>query len=353
MIQRTTRLGERELVQKLAASFLRSPSQRNALYQSDAELIDLATTDHTLAVTTDSLTEEIESGLYSDPYLIGWMTVMANASDLAAVGARPLGLLVNETLPKEASDIFIESLQRGINEASRAIGIPILGGDTNRGATLRMSATAIGTVTGLALLTRVGCRPGEFLYASGKLGLGNCFAASVFGYSETDVPFKPLARIEEGQLLLRFASCCMDTSDGFLNTLDELKILNGCGFSITASPTSYLSSQVYQIPPTAVKPWMMLAGPHGEYELVFTIPRSNHEEFLTAASEISWNPLLIGEACEDPDIVLQLDDNSVTLDTSQIRNFVYDSSASVSAFVKTLWQIEERIHSSHRGITKC
>ena len=59
-----------------------------------------------LAITTDSIVEEIRLGLYDDPYLIGWMIVMVNLSDLAAVGADPLGILISEIFPNNLDDIF-------------------------------------------------------------------------------------------------------------------------------------------------------------------------------------------------------------------------------------------------------
>ena len=84
---------ENALVESLVRALPRSLDQANGLGESDAELLRLPGTDLLLAITTDAIVEEIEAGLYRDPYLIGWMTVMSSASDLAAVGADPLGIL--------------------------------------------------------------------------------------------------------------------------------------------------------------------------------------------------------------------------------------------------------------------
>src|SRR5512141_3471353 len=92
---------ENQMIERLARSFRRSPGQVNRLNESDAEIVRLGTSDTRIAVTTDSIVEEIASGLYDDPRMIGWMAAMANFSDLAAVGATPLGLLVAETLPAD------------------------------------------------------------------------------------------------------------------------------------------------------------------------------------------------------------------------------------------------------------
>src|SRR3990172_8443249 len=105
---------ENSLIARLACGFPRSPLQRNRLQETDAELLSLPGNESLLALTTDWVVEEIESGLYDDPYLIGWMTVIVNASDLAAVGAEALGILINENLPRELDPQFVDKLQTGI-----------------------------------------------------------------------------------------------------------------------------------------------------------------------------------------------------------------------------------------------
>ena len=72
-----------------------------------------------LAVTTDSIVEEIEMGIYKDPYLIGWMTVMVNMSDLAAVAAAPVGILISEIITDFLDESFKTKLHEGINDACK------------------------------------------------------------------------------------------------------------------------------------------------------------------------------------------------------------------------------------------
>jgi thiamine-monophosphate kinase len=173
-------------------------------------------------------------------------------------------------------------------------------------------------------MTRRGCAPGDLLFASGPLGLGGAFAlARLLGGSEADgerIPFRPVARLTEGQLLRPFASGCMD-SDGALPTLDELMRLNGVGFRfrITAAeslhPAAAAAASRARIPP-----WMLLAGPHGEYELLFTVPRGRLERFLAAARAREWRPLHLGEAVREPGLTLPIDGTLRQLDTTAVRN---------------------------------
>ncbi|MBI3082153.1 MAG: hypothetical protein HYY94_04470, partial [Gemmatimonadetes bacterium] len=172
----TTLPREVALLERLAGGFSRSALQCNQRHESDAELIRLPGSPSVLALTTDAISEEIESGLYSDPYCIGWMTVLVNASDLAAVGAAPVGILLNQTLPSDMPEQELEALQGGVRDACSACGLPVLGGDTNFGARLHMGACAVGLIPDGQPLTRRGATSGDRVFASGPLGLGGAFA---------------------------------------------------------------------------------------------------------------------------------------------------------------------------------
>jgi thiamine-monophosphate kinase len=195
---------ENSLIERLVLGMPRSEHQVGSLQQSDAELVRLDGSDALLAATTDSIVEEIELGLYDDPYLIGWMAVIANVSDLAAVGADPVGLLLSETLPAGMEASQIERLQQGIRDASVASGTAILGGDTNSTQSdshpggsvcrLHVGATALGIVTGEPTINRLGAQPGDLVCVSGPLGLGNVFAFSKLSSAQDGAQDHPVFR---------------------------------------------------------------------------------------------------------------------------------------------------------------
>src|ERR1043165_3595224 len=118
------------MVKKIAGNFLRHPNQINGLFEADAEIIDFRgqSAEH-LVFKADGIHEEIREGLYKDPYLIGWMAVTVTISDLAAVGADPLGILLSLELPQDYSETWMAKFQQGLNEACIAYGVSILGGD--------------------------------------------------------------------------------------------------------------------------------------------------------------------------------------------------------------------------------
>ncbi len=336
---------ENALIERLAAGFTRTPHQLNELRESDAELIYLPGSRVVLALTTDAVVEEIEAGLYDEPYLIGWMTVMVNASDLAAVGAEPLGILLNQTLTPGLDDEFLAALQAGIRDACRHCGLALLGGDVNFSGHLQMAATALGTVTGEPPLTRRGCRPGDRLFASGPLGLGSAYALLKLSPERQpggpNIEYRPTARLDEGQMLRRFATSSMDTSDGVIPTLDELMRLNGVGFSLDRPIGQLLHPAAARVARAAgLQDWMMLAGPHGEFELLFTVPGKHRAAFLEAAKASSWRPIEIGAVAKEHGLKLLSDGQPSRLDTAAVRNLFLEVAGDVEAYVAGLLRID-------------
>jgi thiamine-monophosphate kinase len=332
------------LIERLAAGLPRSPLQRNARHESDAELIQLPGSDALLALTIDGIVEEIDRGLYADPYLIGWMTVTASASDLAAVGATPLGVLVNAVLPPDLQAEGLTRLRQGIGDACTAYELPVLGGDTNSGGRLQTAACAVGLIPDGATLGRRGCAPGDRLYASGPLGLGAAFAILQLGGGGPTAPrpcYQPRARMREGQILRRVASCCMDTSDGALVTLDELMRLNGVGFRLEQRVEEFLDPQARRVARSAgVPPWMMLAGPHGEFELLFTVPPDRHSGLVAGARSLGWEPLDLGMVVSAPGLELGPGERSVRLDTRRARDLFAETGGDVERYLRELSRLE-------------
>jgi thiamine-monophosphate kinase len=331
---------ENALISQIAALLPHRPAQLNALQQSDAELIRIpGCTGQVLAVTTDSIVEEVDTGLYKDPYLLGWMTVMANLSDLAAVGADPVGILIAETFPHDITPDVLISLHNGIREACICAGTAVLGGDTNFSDRLHTTGTAIGLVQDGSPLMRVPCHPGEYIYSTGRLGTGNAFAAlNMLGQIHRPLPaFKPIARIKEGMLLRPFASACMDTSDGLLATLDQLGRLNNCGFVLESDWENHIAPDSCDVArQSGLEPWMLLAGPHGEFELIFTVPEERCSAMIATARNSGWTPIRLGVVTGIPGIEVTRWGQLSPGDLANIRNFKFEAAGSLLEFVHFL-----------------
>ena len=97
------RIAEILRINRFAGPLPLHPELAFARHEADAELVPLGDGRY-LAVTMDVLAEEMEAGLYKEPETMGWILVQANLSDLAAVGATPIGLVLGINLGPEWDD---------------------------------------------------------------------------------------------------------------------------------------------------------------------------------------------------------------------------------------------------------
>jgi thiamine-monophosphate kinase len=275
----------------------RAPGQVGDVHETDAELVPLGD-GRLLALTVDTVAEEIQLGLYRNPETAGRIAVVAALSDLAAVGAEPIGLLLSVTLPERDAEATQEAVARGVAEAAGEAGTWVLGGDTNEGSALSVGCSAAGLVPENSALTRMGARPGESVFVTGHLGLGAARAAAAFLGEPSllsEDKFRPPCRLTHGRALRGVASVAMDTSDGLIATLDQLARLNGIAIRLTRPVAELLHPRAAAAGlRTGLSPLALLGVLHGEFELAFTVPESRRGALAAAAARLDWVPLEIG-----------------------------------------------------------
>ncbi len=339
---------ENRTIGRIAKAFQLPPHRLNRIHESDAEIIDLGGgSDAYLAVTTDALVEEVSSGLYDDPYLIGWMLATVNFSDLAAVGAELVGLLITVNYSPRQDETYIGRLAEGISDACRKLGTYVLGGDTNEGKELLLSGCAIGLVPKISMVSRMGAKPGDKLYLTGPAGIGNVFAFLRLtrpGQQPPGLAYQPVARVEEGKLIRRFAHCAMDTSDGVIHTVDTLMRLNHCRFLLNDSWERAVHPVALEICRSQnLPPWLTLAGVHGEFELCFTLDPRRGEEFLEEAAAAGWAPLFIGEVADGEGVFFKSAERIIPLDSAFIRNLSARAGSDQQDYIRQLLGYAQRV----------
>lgn len=332
---------ENSLIDSWVQHFARTPRQINKPHVADAELVEMpGDLNSHLAVTIDTVAEEISTGVYQDPYTMGWVTVMACVSDLAAVGAAPLGLVISVSVEPSWDRAFTDRLAQGMEDACRTAGTFILGGDTNTISRASLTGCAFGLVPRDNVMTRRGCKPADEVFITGGAGLGNAMGlVRSQKLPEDCFPeklYRPTARIAEGQVLSKYASCCMDTSDGLLATLDQLMRLNSVGFEIDCDWERILVPEVLELcHKTGTPPWLMVAGPHGEFELVFTLSSEVVDE-LTAQPEFRGsNPIRLGRVQEKPAVSLALPSGqTIDVNIAPLRNLLQTVESDLERYAK-------------------
>jgi thiamine-monophosphate kinase len=124
-----------------------------------------------LVVTTDVLVDGIHfSNLTTSPEDAGWRAAAANLSDLAAMGASPLGITVGLGLPGDLSVSWVESLYQGMTECLQKYNTPIVGGDVVRSPITTLAITAFGQVNPSQIIRRSAAVVGDAIVVTGIHG---------------------------------------------------------------------------------------------------------------------------------------------------------------------------------------
>ncbi len=193
-----------------------------------------------LVWTVDSAVEGVHFDLdWLAPEDVGYRATQAAVSDLAAMGARPLGALSNLCLPKRFPKRDLERLLRGQAEAARELGCPIIGGNLAGSSELSITTTALGSTR--APLLRSGARAGDELWLLGDVGLARAgllafqegasrkraLAAAVRAFA------RPRAHLREGLSLVGRAHAALDVSDGVAG--DAAHVAEASGVAVVIS----------------------------------------------------------------------------------------------------------------------
>jgi thiamine-monophosphate kinase len=208
----------------LMRSIATDPGARGLV--DDAAVIALGS--ETLILTHDMMTEGVHWLQSADPADVAWKLVSVNLSDLAAKGARPLGVLLGFMLGENDWD---RRFALGLEHVLLHYAVPLLGGDTvsNRSDKRALGMTAIGAATHCPVPARSGAQPGDVLYVTGTLGDALAgFEMAEVGLVGPDALMsaynRPLAQLAHGKALGPHVTAMMDISDGLLLDADRLRL---------------------------------------------------------------------------------------------------------------------------------
>jgi thiamine-monophosphate kinase len=201
-----------------------------------------------LVVSVDSVVAGVHVDLaLCSPADVGWKALMGALSDLAAMGARPLGALVALCVPGPGSGGELAlGVMEGVAEASQVTGCPVVGGDVSEAAQLVVAVTVLGTVDGGKPVPRSGARDGDAIVVTGPCGgsaAGLRRLRSGQGGQGADSPGlpyrRPVARLSEGVVArLGGAHAMIDISDGLALDLHRLADASGVGFRLGSVPVA-------------------------------------------------------------------------------------------------------------------
>ena len=199
----------------------------------DAAVLRAAEGEH-IVVSTDMAVEEVHfRRAWCRWETVGWRATAAALSDLAAMAARPLGVLLSVALPPELEASVLEELGRGVGACLEAHGGALLGGDLARSpGPVVVDVAVVGSTA--RPVARGGAEPGDELWITGELGAA---ATAVADWSRGLEPEaearrafeRPVARLEEGRWLAEEgeARALIDLSDGLARDAGHLAAASG------------------------------------------------------------------------------------------------------------------------------
>jgi thiamine-monophosphate kinase len=219
-----------------------------------------------LVVSTDASFEGVHFRReWLEPREIGARATAAALSDLAAMAATPIGLLLALGVPPHWRDA-LDALAAGVGDVASAVECPIVGGNVTRAAELSLTITVLGASA--RPLTRAGARPGDVLYLTGVLGgPGAALDALLRGKSPREIDrarfAAPRPRIAESHWLAeRDATAAIDISDGLVADAGHLAAASGVRVTLELASLPRLDG----ISPESA------ASSGEEYELLATFP---------------------------------------------------------------------------------
>lgn len=302
MTLKVSDIGEKELVKYIIAN------------SKDITPDDTAITkfkDSNLISTCDMLIQSRHFPENMSYFDMGFKAVTVNVSDLAAMGAEPLGFLLSIAIPKDLNLDFFKEIIDGVLRACDYYSIPLIGGDTNEASEIIMSGTALGVCD--RPLMKDTYNLGDVIAVTGDIGL----AALGFELESLDNTYsvkalKPKAKLKEGIILKDLATSATDITDGLASELYEIKKDN-FGFMIYEELLG-ISDEFKSLANDLNLDYLDLILHVGEdFELLFTISKDNLEK-------LNIDYKVIGEVTDSDAVELTLENGFV----EEIKNKGYE-----------------------------
>ena len=321
------RLSEFALIQQYFESITEQRGDVGLGVGDDCALLQCPT-DKMLAVSIDTLVENVHFFADVDPESLGHKSLAVNLSDLAAMGAEPAWFTLALTLPQTDTD-WLQSFSKGLGQLARKHRISLVGGDTTRGP-LSITIQVHGFVEKTTTMRRDGAKPGDLIFVTGTLGdAGACLAIKQNNVlptvlSEHDMVFlqqrleRPVPRIAASQVIKSYASSAIDISDGLVADLSHIIDKSHCGAELDVDKLP-LSPALAKLDLAEARRLALYAG--DDYELCFTVPADNVDALMALCPE---QCTCIGRIIEGNEISLMDNGHNVTLTGKGYEHFTND-----------------------------
>ena len=291
--------------EQIIAHYFNKPSADSSVaigIGDDAAIINV--NDECLAITTDTLVEDIHFNAKTNANYLGHKTLAVNLSDLAAMGSTPHWALLALTMPN-TDEHWLADFSDGFFSLANAHSLSLIGGDTTRGV-LTITVQLIGSVVENRILRRDNAQAGEGIYVTGSIAdtaLAALFEDSLKPYRQSykqcsERMLRPVPRVAEGMILARYAKTATDISDGIFKDLSRILSASDVGAEIDLNRIPTIP-EIDALCPTLESLLNTLT--YGEdYELLFTLEDNCLAELTQAFKGLGTKLTRIGTISKEP-----------------------------------------------------
>lgn len=250
---------------------LKNPHNRLGI-GDDCALLEIPA-GYQLAVTTDTMVENVHFFKDANPQQLGHKLLAVNLSDLASMGAQPFAVTLALTLPN-VDETWLAGFSKGFLDLAHHYNVDLIGGDTTKGH-LTLTVQALGLVPKDLAMQRSAAKVGDLIYLTGCLGDAGLGLKIEQGYQCANPEqalqqfHQPLPCVAQGLALRDIANACIDISDGLAADLGHILEKSGVGATINtdALPLSVAVKNYL----TETDDWRMPLTAGDDYQLCFTI----------------------------------------------------------------------------------
>lgn len=298
---------EENIIKTIRNIIPKSSMQLNELFESDSEIINI--NNNKLLINIDTFSKE-DNFNDNDFYSLGWNLAAGGISDILASGGKPVFYGQSLVIKKDWKPDDIEKLTWGIKTVLDKTGTHFIGGDFGIQEDWSYTAVVIG-LPGENRCSRKNAKPGDMIFLTGKIGKGNLMAAcQIYGKNQLLNPRFNI-RINEGELINKYSSCCIDTSDGLFNSLNIIAQQSGIGYEINEIP--YIKSGKAILKLFSFPRELLFLCEGGEYELLFTISGEKIDAFFKEAKNKKMKFYKIGVVTESREKFLKHENKILNL----------------------------------------
>jgi thiamine-monophosphate kinase len=248
------------------------------------------------------------------PEQIGQKAVVVNLSDIAAMGAEPLGLVFSVALPRDLDIGFARRLMKGMNSTALKYKTYVVGGDLDEGKEITIAGTAFGLARRGEILKRSGAREGDVVMVTGEIGAASAGLKVLLkklpveeNRKLVNAQLEPKARVKEGMALARsgWVKAAIDISDGLVSNLMQLARESKVKIMVDYDkiPVNALVKKFSERYRFDIDDFALFGGE--DFELIFTVPPARLKNILRALKGVGTKATPIGEVAEGTGVFIR------------------------------------------------